>query len=104
MKPLSHYLLLPILSLVVLLSSCAREYDISNGNLDLNITLGGDSLRLPIGSTERLSLGDFLDLGENEYFHTDTSGEYYFELGLSLQEQIDLSEYIDDIAIDVFMK
>lgn len=100
MKPLSHYLLLPILSLVVLLSSCAREYDISNGNLDLNITLGGDSLRLPIGSTERLSLGDFLDLGENEYFHTDTSGEYYFELGLSLQEQIDLSEYIDDIAID----
>ncbi|GHU85775.1 hypothetical protein FACS1894153_1600 [Bacteroidia bacterium] len=50
-----------ILTIVVILfcSCIKKEYDINN--LDLTMKLGGDSLFLPVGSTDTIRLGQFID-------------------------------------------
>lgn len=53
--------LLLLLSLVLLLPNCKTdEYDLSNG-INTEMTLGGDSLSMPIGKTKPIVLGDMLD-------------------------------------------
>ena len=50
-----------LLSLVLLLPNCKTdEYDLSNG-INTEMTLGGDSLSMPIGKTKPIVLGDMLD-------------------------------------------
>lgn len=89
-----------ILAGIILFSSCAREYDISNDNLDLNIKVGGESLTIPLGNSGKLSIADFIDLEENEYLKVSEKGEYYMEVALNVDETIDLSNYIEEVAID----
>jgi len=51
-----------MLSAIILsVSSCIDPlYDLSNG-VSMNMELGGDSLAIPIGTTDTIMLKDFLD-------------------------------------------
>ena len=101
MKSLSVYMLSVLFAAVSLLSlsSCAREYDLMGGNLDMTISFGGDSLSIPVGSTGKLSLGDFIDADTSENFKVNDLGEYYFEFPFTLQQEIQLSDYADEVSI-----
>ena len=101
MKSLSVYMLSVLFAAVSLLSlsSCAREYDLMGGNLDMTVSFGGDSLSIPVGSTGKLSLGDFIDADTSENFKVNDLGEYYFEFPFTLQQEIQLSDYADEVSI-----
>ena len=64
--PLCFYVVACLMAALLFISSCAREYDLSDGNLDMNIQIGGDSLTLPLGSTGQIMISDFLYVEEFE--------------------------------------
>ena len=56
--------------------SCTSELKVGEGNMDLTITVGGDSLMLPLGSTESMGISDFLDLDSVDFLYVDEYGNY----------------------------
>lgn len=72
------------LSGVLLVHSCVDPlYDMSKG-IDTEIKVGGDSLALPLGSTDTIRLGDFLSSDDMEFLKTMEDGGYGFTLSDSL--------------------
>lgn len=53
------------LALFGLISCIDSRYDLVNNELDMNISFGGDSLSLPVGSTRNTTLKDILKLEDN---------------------------------------
>ena len=98
--PLCFYVVACLMAALLFISSCAREYDLSDGNLDMNIQIGGDSLTLPLGSTGQIMISDFLYVEEFENLKVSEKGEYYMEFPFSVEETIDLSNYLEEVAID----
>lgn len=82
------------------LSSCVNEqYEISEDKLDLNMTVFQEGLCLPIGTTEKLSLGNILKLvdpeGElNKYLITENGAYSVF---YKPEEPIDMSEQLKSL-------
>lgn len=73
-----------VLVATVLVTSCIdQRYDINNG-LSTSITFGGDSLTLPLGSTDTIRLGDFLDPADVELMKTMENGGYALSIKDSL--------------------
>lgn len=77
------------LALFGLISCIDSRYDLANNELDMNISFGGDSLSLPVGSTGNTTLKDILKLEDNEYLRTDENGNY-----IIAPEAVDFSESV----------
>ena len=54
--------------------SCTSELKVGEGDLDLTITVGGDSLVIPVGSTKAMGISDFIDLDTVDFIHADGQG------------------------------
>lgn len=65
-----------------LLAGCVdNDYDLSK-DMDLNVTLGGSELNLPVSSTATLTMKDILDLDEDDSsIREATEGEYGLHAG-----------------------
>ena len=76
--------LYPILSLFLFLVRCVTdEYDLSEG-INTEITIGGDSLSFPIGSTKPILLGDMIDSLGVDILKQSGDGTYSIRMNDSL--------------------
>jgi len=79
-------IVLAVFSILVVIPSCIDElYDLKNG-LSSDMVLGGDSLSLPIGSTDSIKLSDFLNEADVEMLKTMEDGGY----GLTMKDSMDV--------------
>ncbi len=79
---------LTVLVTTVLVTSCIdQRYDITKG-LSTSITFGGDSLTLPLGSTDTIRLGAFLDPDDVELMKTMEDGGYALNVKDSLSVDV----------------
>ena len=78
-----------MLSAIVLsVSSCIDQlYDINNG-ISMDMELGGDSLAIPIGSTDTIMLRDYLDASTISMLKTMEDGGYAITKKDSLEPEI----------------
>jgi hypothetical protein len=74
-------------------TSCVnQEYDIEDLNTEMTIASGG--IALPLGSTQKLRIKDFLDSNAVDFISRDESGA----LSLMIQDSLSLSESIPNLA------
>lgn len=73
------------LAVMLLTNSCKEDplYDLSKG-IDPQVKVGGDSLALPIGSTDSIKLGDFLSSEDLSFLKTMEDGGYGFSMSDSI--------------------
>ena len=53
------------------------NYDLSN--IDTTVGIGGDSLAIPVSSTEDIKLDDILELDNSDLISTEANGDYVFK-------------------------
>lgn len=82
------------------LSSCTTEMDLSGDGLDKNVTLGGEALTLPLGSTKEMTLGDFMNLSESDVIKVDGNGNYYIEFSETFGQTVSLSDFTDQLTVE----
>lgn len=101
MKSLNLFLIVVAVAAAVsyATTSCSKEYDLSNG-LDTEITVGGDSLSLPIGSTEKMYLSSFMDISDMDYIIQDDQGHYLIQFSENISEKVSVEDYIDDTSVE----
>lgn len=100
MRRLNHIsAALGILMAAVFISvSCVnQEYDLSNVNTEM--TIGGETIAFPLGSTEELKLGKMLDSLGMEGLVTE-NGNY----SLKLEDSYDFSDQIPNLAEKIVIK
>jgi len=79
----------------LLVNSCVDPmYDMAQG-ISTEIQIGGDSLALPIGTTDTMRLGDFLSPDDLEFLRTMEDGEY----GMSVSDSMTLDDLLRDVDI-----
>jgi hypothetical protein len=73
------------LAALLLINSCKEDpmYDLSKG-IDPQVKVGGDSLALPLGSTDSIKLGDFLSSEDLTFLKTMENGGYGFSMSDSI--------------------
>lgn len=66
-----------IATALLLLSSCIDErYDLADKEIDMDMTVGGEELALPFGSTEKITFEEILPVENTDYLVTDENGDY----------------------------
>jgi len=81
-------LLVFVLVASLLVQSCIDErYDINRG-ISTTMTVGGDSLAIPLGKTDTIRLGDFLDPKDMEMLKTMEDGGYALSVNDSISADI----------------
>ena len=80
--------------------SCTSELKVGEGNMDLTITVGGDSLMLPLGSTESMGISDFLDLDSVDFLYVDEYGNYYLEMTDTFEEEVTVSDFAESMTVE----
>lgn len=85
-----------VASAVLLINSCKDPlYDAKKG-IDTEISVGGDSLALPIGSTDTIRLGDFLSSDDMEFLKTMEDGGY----GFTMSDSLTIDDILKDLDVD----
>ncbi len=83
-------------SAVLLINSCKDPmYDINKG-VDTEISVGGDSLALPIGSTDTIRLGDFLSSDDMDFLKMMEDGGY----GFTMSDSLSIEDILKDLDVD----
>ena len=80
--------------------SCTSELKVGEGNMDLTITVGGNSLMLPLGSTESMGISDFLDLDSVDFLYVDEYGNYYLEMTDTFEEEVAVSDFAESMTVE----
>ncbi len=82
-----HIIILALISTFSwLISSCDESYDLDN--LDPSITVGGDSLHIPLGSTDSIFFRDAIDSLDLDFLIENEDGSF----AITQEDIIDLSE------------
>lgn len=86
---------LVVLAVSLLVTACTvdKSYDINPKDIDLTVTLLEDGLTVPIGSSEKISLGDLINSageGVNDFIKTGGNGELIlsYDGSTSLNDQL----------------
>lgn len=80
----------------LLINSCVDPaYDLSKG-LNKEISVGGDSLALPIGSTDSILLEDFLSADDMDFLKTLEDGGY----GFTISDSLSIDDILKDLDVD----
>lgn len=75
-------------AIILTVNSCIDPlYDIGNG-ISMEMELGGDSLAIPIGSTDSIMLGDYLDSNTLSMLKTMEDGGYAITMKDSIEPEI----------------
>lgn len=79
----------------LLVNSCIDPmYDMAQG-ISTEIQVGGDSLALPIGTTDSMRLGDFLNSDDLEFLKTMEDGGY----GINISDSLTINDLLRDVDI-----
>lgn len=96
-----HYVFFNVAALLaaaaVSLHSCTSEIDM--GGLDTNVTIGGDAMSLPVGSTARMTIGNYMNISEGDVIHVDGNGNYYMEFSQSFEQTVSVSDFTEQLTI-----
>jgi len=77
-----------LIAMVLSVTSCIDQlYNLGNG-ISMDMALGGDSLAIPIGSTDSIMLGDYLDANTISMLKTMEDGGYAITMKDSLEPEI----------------
>jgi len=80
----------------LLINSCVDPmYDMAEG-VNTEISVGGDNLAIPIGSTDTIRLGDFLSSDDMEFLKTMEDGGY----GMTISDSLSLDDILKDLDVD----
>ena len=60
------------------LAGCSTDDSIDVGEVDTTIGVKLDKFSIPLGETEDITLGDVLDLKEDDCIRTNENGDYEF--------------------------
>jgi hypothetical protein len=91
-------LIVALVSASAIMSSCVQhEYEISEDNLNLDVTLFQDGMQIPLASTGQMNMTDLMEsLGQAESAEylsaSGENGEYFFEMS----QMLDLTEYLTE--------
>ena len=80
--------------------SCTSELKVGEGDLDMTITVGGDSLMIPIGSTKAMGIGDFIDLDTVDFIEVDGQGNYFFKMTDTFEEEVSVSDFAESMTVE----
>lgn len=80
--------------------SCTSELKVGEGDLDLTITVGGDSLMIPVGSTKAMGISDFIDLDTVDFIHADGLGNYYMEMTEAFEDEVSVSDFANSMTVE----
>lgn len=80
LKTAAHVITFVALGSISLTGCVDHDYDLSK-DIDLNVTIGGDELNLPVSSTAILTMDELLDLDETSSIKKATQGEYGLNAG-----------------------
>lgn len=80
--------------------SCTSELKVGEGDLDLTITVGGDSLVIPVGSTKAMGISDFIDLDTVDFIHADGQGNYYMEMTEAFEDEVSVSDFANSMTVE----
>jgi len=69
-------------------------YDMAQG-INTEIQVGGDSLALPIGTTDTMRLGDFLNSNDLEFLKTMEDGGY----SINISDSVTLDDLLRDVDV-----
>lgn len=83
----------------VALWSCSSEIDFTDDSLDTSVTIGGDSLAVPVGSLDTIRMNDFLQMQEGGIVKTDKDGNYYIEFTKDFHRTIDMGNVRDNVRL-----
>ena len=83
----------------VALWSCSSEIDFTDDSLDTSVTIGGDSLAVPVGSLDTIRMNDFLQMQEGGIVNTDKDGNYYIEFTKDFHRTIDMGNVRDNVRL-----
>lgn len=86
-----------LISVFVTMSCVQQEYEISEENLNLEVTIFEEGAQIPLGSTGEMNMKDMLEtFGQSESAEhlnsTGENGEYFYEMS----ENLDLSECLTE--------
>ena len=80
--------------------SCTSELKVGEGDLDMTITVGGDSLMIPIGSTKAMGIGDFIDLDTVDFIEVDGQGNYFLKMTDTFEEEVSVSDFAESMTVE----
>lgn len=80
--------------------SCTSELKVGEGDLNLTITVGGDSLMIPVGSTKAMGISDFIDLDTVDFIHADGQGNYYMEMTEAFEDEVSVSDFANSMTVE----
>lgn len=80
--------------------SCTSELKVGEGDLDLTITVGGDSLMIPVGSTKAMGISEFIDLDTVDFIHADGQGNYYMEMTEAFEDEVSVSDFANSMTVE----
>lgn len=80
--------------------SCTSELKVGEGDLDLTITVGGDSLMIPIGSTKSMGISDFINVDTIDLIQVDEYGNYYFKMTDTLEENVAVDDFVENMTVE----
>lgn len=83
----------------IALCSCSSEIDFTDDSLDTSVTIGGDSLAVPVGSLDTIRMNDFLQMQEGGIVKTDKDGNYYIEFTKDFHRTIDMGNVRDNVRL-----
>lgn len=79
---------------------CTSELKVGEGDLDMTITVGGDSLMIPIGSTKAMGIGDFIDLDTVDFIEVDGQGNYFLKMTDTFEEEVSVSDFAESMTVE----
>lgn len=80
--------------------SCTSELKVGEGDLDLTITVGGDSLMIPVGSTKAMGISDFIDLDTVDFIEVDGQGNYFLKMTDTFEEEVSVSDFAESMTVE----
>jgi hypothetical protein len=97
-------LFVAMLSAYILVSCVQEEYEVSEENLNLEVTVFQEGVELPLGSTDKIKIGEILEKYAPEIAqdYTCEDGTYAFNMSETLDFSEDLSYLSESFAIDGF--
>lgn len=79
--------------------SCSSEINFDDGSFDPTVTVGGDSLAIPVGSTQAIFIEDFMDIEEGGIISKDGEGRYSVNFSQSFETEVDVKEIVSRIHV-----
>lgn len=99
------FFLLSFSCIILILFSCKKkEYNLDNG-VDMTVNVGGDSLMLPIGSTDTMYLKALLKDIDMSFLNIDEDGAYVLQIEDSIDVDVPVFSKedlrVDDVVVSV---